>query len=240
MASRSALFYVGVLLVLVAVIYQYRSNMTQLLQQFTTGTTSRRATEKEEGKTSRSSQERQTPVPTRHGGRGGSRESKPAEEEEFYNPPFDPDKPSEELRSKSGTRLFTKNELAAHGPNGPLKPILVAIYGRVFDVSKAEQYYGPEGGYKFFAGIDGSRAFVTGEFNEEGLIDDLEGFSPLQIGEIDGWAKFYEESYTFAGKLIGRCMITQYVYCTYNNNNVYVLCMIYSVCFFSLLYVYVY
>lgn len=204
MASRSSLFYFGVLLVLAAVAYQYRSELTHFLQQFT-GANSRRATEKQEGKTSRSSQERQTPVPTRQGGGGDeSRETEPAAEEEFYNPPFDPDNPSEELRSKSGTRLFTKNELAAHGPNGPLKPILLSVLGRVYDVSKAEQYYGPEGGYKFFAGVDGSRAYVTGEFNEEGLTDDLEGFSPLQVGEVDGWVKFYDDSYTFAGKLIGR------------------------------------
>lgn len=54
------------------------------------------------------------------------------------------------------------------------------------------------------AGIDGSKAFVTGEFNEEGLIDDVSELSPLQLGELDGWVKFYEEAYTYVGKLIGR------------------------------------
>lgn len=47
---------------------------------------------------------------------------------------------------------------------------------------------------------------MTGEFNEKGLTDDMEGLSPLQIGEIEGWTKFYDKEYTFVGKLIGRCI----------------------------------
>ena len=205
MASRTTLFYTGVFLILIAVAYQYRSDITRFIRRHThTSAGSTRVTEKEENKaSSASTQERQTPTPTTAG-----EENKWAFESEsdieIYNPPFDPDNPSEELRSKSGTRLYTKNELAAHGPNGPLRPILLAILGRVYDVNKAERTYGAEGSYNFFAGVDGTRAFVTGEFNEEGLTDDLDGFTPLQIGEIDGWVKFYDKTYTYVGKLIGR------------------------------------
>ncbi len=56
----------------------------------------------------------------------------------------------------------------------------------------------------FLSGIDGTKAFVTGEFNEEGLTDDVSEMTPLQLGEIDGWVKFYEKEYTYVGKLIGR------------------------------------
>jgi len=122
----------------------------------------------------------------------------------YYNPPFDPEQ-GVQLFSKSGTRLITLNELTAHGHSGPLKPIWLAIVGKVFDVDKgAEQYYGPKGGYNFFTGRDGTRAFVTGEFDEDGLTDDLEGLSPLQLGEIENWVKFYNDDYTYVGKLIGR------------------------------------
>ena len=200
MASRTTLLYTGVLLILLAVAYQYRTDITRFVRRYTGAGSTRGAERKASGV---STQERQTPTPTTP--REESKWTLDTESDiEIYNPPFDPDNPSEELRSKSGTRLFTKNELAAHGPNGPLKPILLAMLGRVYDVSEGENYYGPEGGYNFFAGIDGSRAYVTGEFNEEGLIDDLGGFTPLQIGEIDGWIKFYDKTYTYAGKLIGR------------------------------------
>ncbi len=54
------------------------------------------------------------------------------------------------------------------------------------------------------SGRDGSRGYITGEFNDEGLIDDIEGLSLAQIGELDGWVKFYDKDYTFVGKLIAR------------------------------------
>jgi hypothetical protein len=85
--------------------------------------------------------------------------SKPREpikppDSDYYNPPFDPSNPSDPIIAKSGTRMITANELAAHGHSGPLKPIWLAMLGMVFDVDKgAEHYYGPEGGYNFFTGI---------------------------------------------------------------------------------------
>ena len=72
---------------------------------------------------------------------------------DYYNPPFDPEAPPEPLYSKSGHRLLTNNELAAHGHSGPLKPIWLALMGKVFNVDRgAEHHYGPNGGYKFFTG----------------------------------------------------------------------------------------
>lgn len=121
----------------------------------------------------------------------------------YYNPPFDADNPPEPHYSKSGQRLVTLNELAAHSSDGPLKPIMLAIMGKVYDVDKGRTY-GPEGGYNFFTGRDGSRAFVTGEFDDDGLTDDLSGLTPLQISDIDDWVGFYDKEYTYVGKLIGR------------------------------------
>lgn len=47
---------------------------------------------------------------------------------------------------------------------------------QVFDVTRAPQYYAPpDGGYAFFSGRDGTRAFITGEFNETGA-------HPQQLG----------------------------------------------------------
>lgn len=54
------------------------------------------------------------------------------------------------------------------------------------------------------SGRDGTRAFVTGEFDDKGLRDDLEGLTALQLGELEDWVKFYDKDYTFVGKLIGR------------------------------------
>lgn len=206
------LLHLGVVLILVAVGYQYRNEISLLVEEYI----SKGSVYMKWGSMDRGSPQPkavQKSKTTSTPGNRGEEESLATEsspqatpKDEYYNPPFDMTD-YKELYSESGTRLVTINELAAHGPNGPLKPIWLAMLGRVYDVDKGVDYYGPEGGYNFFAGRDGSRAFVTGEFNDEGLTDDLEGFSPLQIGEIDGWVKFYDKEYTYVGKLIGRCVI---------------------------------
>ena len=131
--------------------------------------------------------------------------SPPLNTPQYFNPPFDPQNPSEPRISKSGVRLITLNELKAHGVNGTIRPLWLAILGRVFDVDRAySTHYGPDGGYNFFTGIDGSKAFVTGEFNDEGLTDDILDLDPLLIEEIENWSRFYDKDYTYVGKLIGR------------------------------------
>jgi Cytochrome b5-like Heme/Steroid binding domain len=52
---------------------------------------------------------------------------------------------------------------------------LTSIYNfciprQVFDVTRGRKHYGPGGGYSFFAGRDGSAAFVSGAFNETGAL----------------------------------------------------------------------
>ena len=48
---------------------------------------------------------------------------------------------------------------------GPSSPgLYLALLGVVYDVARGAEYYGPGGGYSFFAGRDASRAYVTGKF----------------------------------------------------------------------------
>jgi hypothetical protein len=44
----------------------------------------------------------------------------------------------------------------------------------VYDVTKGRAYYGPDAGYAGFAGRDGTRAYVSGNFTKEGLIENIE------------------------------------------------------------------
>ena len=97
-------------------------------------------------------------------------------------------------------RLFTREELARHDSHG--SPILLAIMGRVYDVTKSRAYQ-PDGSYPFFAGLDGTRAFATGEFNDEGLIDDITGLDDDSVRSIADWVKTYDEEYTYVGRLVG-------------------------------------
>jgi hypothetical protein len=59
--------------------------------------------------------------------------------------------------------------------------------------------------YLFFShtlstGKDASRAFVTGDFSEGGLIDDVDGLSDADLRGLDEWTKFYDREYSYVGE----------------------------------------
>ena len=41
---------------------------------------------------------------------------------------------------------------------------------------------------------------MTGEFNEKGLVDEVDGLTDGQMIELENWIKFYETSYIYIGK----------------------------------------
>lgn len=113
-------------------------------------------------------------------------------------------KAPEDSPKQGGTeRIFTKAELKEYDGSVDGKGPYLAVLGQVFDVSKGKDKYGPGMGYGFFSGIDGTRAFVTGEFNEEGLIDEVTGLSNQDYLGLQEWAEFYHSDYTYVGKVVG-------------------------------------
>lgn len=102
----------------------------------------------------------------------------------------------------SRVKVFTRNELSTFkGENGGA--VYLAILGNVYDVTKGKKHYGPGGGYSFFSGIDGSAAFVTGKFDEKGLVDDISKLSNQDILGLEEWKSFYEKDYKFVGLVEG-------------------------------------
>ena len=53
-------------------------------------------------------------------------------------------------------------------------------------------------------GRDASRAYVSGQFDGEGLTDDVTGLSPGDYIGLDEWITFYHKDYKYVGKLAGR------------------------------------
>jgi len=88
----------------------------------------------------------------------------------------------------NGPQQYTDADLAAYDGTDPDKPILLAINGTIYDVTKGRRHYGPGGSYHFFAGADSSRAFVTSCFAED-RTPDLRGvelmFIPQDDPEVD-------------------------------------------------------
>lgn len=103
-------------------------------------------------------------------------------------------------------RVFSKEELAKFKGQDD-QPIYLSIFGEVYDVTNGTEFYGPGSGYSFFAGIDGTVSFFTGNFTEESLTGNSEllSFKDQEISSMYQWKKFYEdhEVYEFMGYLIG-------------------------------------
>ena len=155
------LYWLGITLILLAIAYQYRKEIQTLVLKSSTGTSSpaspkRGSSASETSTAGQKKKSERSPKPDTQDSKVTDSDQEEKVEKptpDYYNPPFDPDNPPEPVYSKAGTRMITLNELAAHGHSGPLKPIWLAIMGRVYDVDKgAEHYYGPNGGYKFFTG----------------------------------------------------------------------------------------
>uniref|UniRef100_A0A1B6F4E2 Cytochrome b5 heme-binding domain-containing protein n=1 Tax=Cuerna arida TaxID=1464854 RepID=A0A1B6F4E2_9HEMI len=99
--------------------------------------------------------------------------------------------------------VFTK-EMLQKFTGKESKLLYLAILGNVFDVSKARKYYGYGETYHAFTGRDGSRAFITGDFTESGLTDDVEDLSLQELRSLSDWLKFYQKEYIYKGKVVGR------------------------------------
>ena len=55
-----------------------------------------------------------------------------------------------------------------------------------------------------FPGKDATRAYITGDFTEKGLTDDLSGLSDDMIAGLATWIEFYQKEYSYMGKLVGK------------------------------------
>jgi len=81
--------------------------------------------------------------------------------------------------------------------------ILVAVNGKVFDVTRGKRFYGPDGPYGSFAGHDASRAlamFQTDLVKDEH--DDLSDLNSMQMESVKEWEAQLAEKYDFVGKLL--------------------------------------
>ncbi|KAH9907956.1 cytochrome b5 [Xylariomycetidae sp. FL2044] len=87
-----------------------------------------------------------------------------------------------------GPLYLTPAELAQYDGTDEAKPLYLAINGTIYDVSSNRRIYGPSGSYRYFAGADASRSYVTGCFAEDRTAD-LRGaedmYLPLDDPAVD-------------------------------------------------------
>lgn len=96
----------------------------------------------------------------------------------------------------------TLEELKAYDGSDPKKPLLMAIKGHIYDVSRSRMFYGPGGPYALFAGRDASRALALMSFDSNDLTGNLEGLSSSELEVLQDWEYKFMEKYVNVGQLV--------------------------------------
>lgn len=102
---------------------------------------------------------------------------------------------------------FTPRTLAKYNGKAD-KRVLMAVNGKVYDVSASKNHYGPGGMYENFAGRDASRGLAKHSFEVEHLtpldqpIDDLKDLTEEERLAMLQWAEFFGNKYPHCGDLV--------------------------------------
>lgn len=101
---------------------------------------------------------------------------------------------------------FTAKELEEFGSGKdgttPIQ-LYLSVFGRVYDVSQGEKFYGPDANYAMFAGKDVTRALCLGCKEPECLVRSTEDLSVDQIKEGKRWLSFFHthDKYHYVGSM---------------------------------------
>ena len=99
-------------------------------------------------------------------------------------------------------RDYSLVELRSYDGSDPSKPLLIAIRGLVYDVTRGADFYGPGGPYGMFAGKDCSRALAKMAFDEELFTGNVEGLEPDELDRLEDWIETFEGKYRRVGRLL--------------------------------------
>mmetsp|Transcript_760 Transcript_760/g.1935 ORF Transcript_760/g.1935 Transcript_760/m.1935 type:complete len:175 (+) Transcript_760:207-731(+) len=97
---------------------------------------------------------------------------------------------------------LTKEQLKAYTGKDPSKPLLVGIKGKIYDVTAAHEFYGPDGPYNLFTGIDASRALAKMSFKPEDLAGGIEGLSQSEKDILFDWEQKFQLKYKYVGDIV--------------------------------------
>jgi len=100
-------------------------------------------------------------------------------------------------------RDYTLDELATYDGSDPGKPLLVAIRGHVYDVTRGRDFYGPGGPYGMFAGKDCTRALAKVSFDPDDFTGEVAGLDREELEKLEEWIELFEGKYHRVGNLIG-------------------------------------
>ncbi|XP_029348956.1 neudesin [Echeneis naucrates] len=109
--------------------------------------------------------------------------------------------------TKKPVRLFTEEELQRHDGREEGQPILMAVKGVVFDVSKGKEFYGRGAPYNALVGKDSTRAVAKMSLAPEDLTSDTTGLTEEQLESLESvFEGTYKAKYPIVGYTASRIL----------------------------------
>eukprot|EP00897_Mesotaenium_endlicherianum_P005964 jgi/Mesen1/5396/ME000268S04592 len=96
---------------------------------------------------------------------------------------------------------ISAEELLKYDGRDPKEPLLIAIRGVIYDVSRSRGFYGPGGPYEAFAGRDASRALGKMSTSAEDVGPDTSGLSAAELDTLNDWEFKFISKYPTVGKV---------------------------------------
>eukprot|EP00891_Asterochloris_glomerata_P008311 jgi/Astpho2/8311/e_gw1.00122.202.1_t len=85
----------------------------------------------------------------------------------------------------------------------PFMPLLLAVRGKVYDVTEGKDFYGVGGGYHVFAGKECSRALAKMKISAEDCNDLLSDCTVREMETLKDWETRFAEKYGIVGQVGG-------------------------------------
>ena len=91
--------------------------------------------------------------------------------------------------------MYNKAELASYNGTNEARAVLIAIRGKVFDVTAGRTFYGPGGPYGAFAGVDASRMLAKMQTAPDELDPAIHDLTASEINSLESWEQFFGNKY---------------------------------------------
>lgn len=96
---------------------------------------------------------------------------------------------------------ITAEELSKCAGEDPYRPTLVALRGRVFDVTEGRGFYGPGGAYHVYAGREAARALAKMSLDAADCSAELDDLTEKERATLAQWETKFEAKYKVVGQV---------------------------------------
>lgn len=99
-------------------------------------------------------------------------------------------------------RDYKRSELGTYDGSDLKRPLLIAVRGEVYDVTRGRGFYGPGGPYSAFAGKDCTRALAKMSFDAGDFTGSLESLNQEELDNLEDWIETFRLKYRCLGRLL--------------------------------------